>query len=62
MHSKIYRCRGNRKTDSKNIEILKGNIGEEFEDMESKWIKLESKPIKISIGVFYGPLENEKLE
>ena len=49
---------------AKNIEkhVLEDNTGEEYEDLESKWIKLESRPKNISIGVFYGPQENEKVE
>ena len=49
---------------TKNIEkhVLEDNTGEEYEDLESKWIKLESRPKNISIGVFYGPQENEKVE
>ena len=42
--------------------MLEDNTGEEYEDLESKWIKLESRPKNISIGVFYGPQENEKVE
>ena len=49
-------------TAKKPIEKLEDNTGEEYEDLESKWIKLESRPKNISIGVFYGPQENEKLE
>ena len=35
---------------------------EEHEDLESKWIQIECGPKNISIGVVYGPQENEKIE
>ena len=35
---------------------------EEHEDLESKWIQIECRPKNISIGVVYGPQENEKIE
>ena len=49
---------------AKNIEkhVLEDNNGEEYRDLESKWIKLESRPKNISIGVFYGTQENKKVE
>ena len=38
------------------------NKCEEHEQLETKWIRLESRPKNIAIGVFYGPQENEKIE
>ena len=35
---------------------------EEHEQLETKWIRLESRPQNIAIGVFYGPQENDKIE
>ena len=35
---------------------------EEHEDLESKWIQIECRPKNISIGVVYGPQENEIIE
>ena len=32
------------------------------EEHEIKWIRLESRPKNIAIGVFYGPQENQKIE
>ena len=44
--TKRWRRSGN--TDSKSIEkhVLEDNTGEEYEDLELKWIKLESRPKK----------------
>ena len=42
--------------------VLEDNNGEDHESVETQWIKLECRPKNISIGVFYGPQENEKLE
>ena len=38
------------------------NSGEDHDQVETKWIKLECRPKNIAIGVFYGPQENEKIE
>ena len=38
------------------------NNGEEHERLETKWIRIESRPKNIAIGVFYGPQESEKGE
>ena len=49
---------------TKDLEkhVLEDNNGEDHESVETQWIKLECRPKNISIGVFYGPQENEKLE
>ena len=36
--------------------------GEDHDQLETKWIKLECRPKNIAIGVFYGPQENKKIE
>ena len=38
------------------------NSGEEHKRLETKWIRIECRPINIAIGVFYGPQESEKGE
>ena len=38
------------------------NKCEKHEQLETKWIRLESRPQNIAIGVFYGPQENVKIE
>ena len=42
--------------------ISDDNKCEEHELLETKWIRLESRPKNIAIGVFYRPQENEKFE
>ena len=41
---------------------IEDNINDDVEGVETQWIQLECRPRNISIGVFYGPQENEKIE
>ena len=61
---KRERRRWSRDSDSKKHRryVVEGNSGEDHERLETKWIKLESRPKNISIGVFYGPQKSEKVE
>ena len=35
------------------------NSSDEYENLETKWIQMESRPRNLAIGVFYGPQEND---
>ena len=35
------------------------NFNDEYENLETKWIQIESRPRNLAIGVFYGPQEND---
>ena len=41
---------------------IEDNINDDIEGVETQWIQLEYTPRNISIGVFYGPQENKKIE
>ena len=41
---------------------IEDNINDDIEGVETQWLQLECRPQNVSIGVFYGPQENEIIE